>query len=228
MLHVLKLHSLYWPPGATPLFVQKFMLHLLKLHSLSWPPGRNSSGCIEVYPSSVKPALSLLTTRGDSWLYRSLYNDSTSLLSSKSSSIQHDVIVMLIGLQWWGGGISRKWKRRRLVAPLSTARRCDVGSLRPRVPSRVSSLILKGRTSPVLMFRAWICLQINPQTIPEPSYCTDRLVWSVVSLSPKLWLRSEAYLSHISTTFMVLTTGSSSNSPLITTSHHLSSVAIST
>jgi len=29
------------------------MLHMLKLHSLSWPPGGNSSGCIEVSPSSL-------------------------------------------------------------------------------------------------------------------------------------------------------------------------------
>jgi len=40
------------------------MLHVLKLHSLSWPPGGDSSGCIEIYASCVKAALSLLTTRG--------------------------------------------------------------------------------------------------------------------------------------------------------------------
>jgi len=42
------------------------MLHVLKLHYLSRPPGGDSSGCIEVYASCVKAALSLLTTRGDS------------------------------------------------------------------------------------------------------------------------------------------------------------------
>jgi len=42
------------------------MLHVLKLHSLSWPPGGDSSGCIEVYASCVKVAFSLLTTRGNS------------------------------------------------------------------------------------------------------------------------------------------------------------------
>jgi len=51
------------------------MLYVLNLHSLSWPPGGDFSGCIEVYTSCVKAALSLLTTRGRLlWLYRSLYH----------------------------------------------------------------------------------------------------------------------------------------------------------
>jgi len=49
------------------------MLHVLKLHSLSWPPGGDSSGCTEVNASCVKAAFSLMTTRGRLlWLYRSL------------------------------------------------------------------------------------------------------------------------------------------------------------
>jgi len=34
------------------------MLHVLKLHSLYSPPGGDSSGCIEVYASCVKAAFS--------------------------------------------------------------------------------------------------------------------------------------------------------------------------
>jgi len=67
------------------------MLQVLKLHSLSWPPGGDSSGCIEVYASCVNAAFSLLTTRGLLWLYRSLYNDSTSLLMfSLSKHCKHE------------------------------------------------------------------------------------------------------------------------------------------
>jgi len=82
------------------------MLHVLKLHSLYWPPGGDSSGCIEVYASCAEAALSLLTTRGILWLYRSLYSDSTFLLMYslskhcfKSSSIQPDVILVFIQLK---------------------------------------------------------------------------------------------------------------------------------
>jgi len=59
--------------------------------------GGDSSACIEVYVSCVKAAFSQLTTRGRLfWLYRSLYNDSTSLLIySLSKHCKHEIIVSI-------------------------------------------------------------------------------------------------------------------------------------
>jgi len=46
-LLIVKINASPGHQGATSMVVKKSLIHVLKLHSLYWPPGGDSSGCIE-------------------------------------------------------------------------------------------------------------------------------------------------------------------------------------